>query len=42
MSFIEMWFKLITFAAIVLVAYRIKGVGELLEKFLKDKEKKSE
>lgn len=37
MSFMNNWFHLITFLAIILVAYRIRGVGEILEKILKEK-----
>jgi hypothetical protein len=40
MEFIEFFVRIITFLAIVLVAYRIRNVAEVLEKILEKKEKK--
>jgi hypothetical protein len=40
MEFVEFFVRIITFLALVLVAYRIRNVAEVLEKILEKKEKK--
>ena len=39
MELIKIFAHIFIGSAIILVAYRLRGIGEILEKFLKDKDK---